>query len=160
MRIFQSSRLRVKFRDSLQNVCEGPSGCFSPLWQSVLASFPCTETQTLINLNYGSPPAPPVSPSIVSGRLLQMYLYPSAAPHTQSKTTFSRVYGSLMKTVIMIMDILKRSVCLRWARATAAACASRSEQGQPSIINLRNRLRGRDMTGIASFPFTSRLRTE
>lgn len=106
-------------------------------------------------------PPPQLNPSSVSCCLQQMYLYLSAAPHTQSKTTFSRVYGSLMKTVIMIMDILKRSVCPcgggRLLRALRSQTMPPFEQGQPLIINSRNSLRGQDMTGIASFPFTSRL---
>lgn len=72
--------------------------------------MPSRETQTLINLHYSSlfpPLCLPLSRTNVSLAL-------SSSIHTVKDhflQLFSRVYGSLMKTVIMIMDILKRSVC-------------------------------------------------
>lgn len=78
--------------------------------------MPSRETQTLINLHYSSLFSPSVSsePFSVSLHLVQMRLSLSSSIHTVKDhflQLFSRVYGSLMKTVIMIMDILKPSVC-------------------------------------------------
>lgn len=97
------------------------------------------ETQALINLHY-SPLFPPslrlvLTPLRLPPSRTNVSLSLSGSIHTVKDhflQLFSRVYGSLMKTVIMIMDILRLSVCPRAlmeseSRSVCAFCA-RSRQ--------------------------------
>lgn len=102
-----SSPCRAHIHSTIPSIIE----VFGGIW-----AMPSRETQTLINLHYSSLFSPlclfqtplclPLSRTNVSLSL-------SSSIHTVKDhflPLFSRVYGSLMKTVIMIMDILKPSV--------------------------------------------------
>lgn len=74
--------------------------------------MPSRETQALINLHY-SPLCLILTPLCLPLSHTNVSLSFSSSIHTVKDhflQLFSRVYGSLMKTVIMIMDILKWSV--------------------------------------------------
>lgn len=112
-----------------------PSSCWTHIHSTISSiietlggiwAMPSRETQTLINLHYSSPFLPlclSLSPFCLPLFRTNVSLFLSSSIHTVKDhflQLFSRVYGSLMKTVIMSMDILKLSV---WPVCTDGSCS-------------------------------------
>lgn len=137
----------------------------TPQW-GVLASFPSTETRQRPPPSPRPPPTqpPPLSPA-VSPTNVSLSLCSST--HTVKDHFLQGIwfFNEDSNNDYGYFKALPPSA--PWRRALLCArCGGppgwrlRFKQGQALIINSRNSLRGRDMTGIASFPFTSRLSTD